>query len=71
MFWLEKNLILSDVLITEESNFDEKNVKEVFNMCLTGKSCIHIGITCYKIGTLVSNFASVSFDFALSERLVK
>ena len=31
MFWLEKNLILSNVLITGESNFDEKNVKEMFN----------------------------------------
>ena len=52
MFWLEENLILSNVLITGESNFDEKNVKEVFNMCSTEQSCIHIGITCYKIGTL-------------------
>ena len=49
MFWLEKNLILSNVLITGESNFDEKNVKEVFNMCSIEQSCIHIGITCYKI----------------------
>ena len=32
MFWLEENLILSNVLITGESNFDEKNVNEVFNM---------------------------------------
>ena len=55
MFWLEKNLILSNVLITGESNFDEKNVKEVFNMCSTEQSCIHIGITYYKIGTLVVN----------------
>ena len=31
MFWLEENLILSNVLIREESNFDEKNVEEVFN----------------------------------------
>ena len=36
-----------------ESNFDEKNVKEVFNLCSTEQSCIHIGITCYKIGTLI------------------
>ena len=35
-----------------ESNFDEKNVKEVFNLCSTEQSCIHIGITCYKISTL-------------------
>ena len=31
MFWLEKNLILSNVLITGKSNFDEKNVEETFN----------------------------------------
>ena len=35
-----------------ESNFDEKNVEEVFNLCSTEQSCINIGITCYKIGTL-------------------
>ena len=52
MFWLEENLILSNVLIRGESNFDEKNVEEVFNMCSTEQSCINIGITCYKIGTL-------------------
>ena len=57
MFWLEKNLILSNVLITGESNFDEKNVKEVFNMCSTEQSCISIGITCYKIGTLGGTFS--------------
>ena len=43
---------MSNVLITGESNFDEKNVKEVFNMCSTEQSCIHIGITGYKISTL-------------------
>jgi hypothetical protein len=32
--------------------FDEKNVEEVFNLCSTEQSCINIGITCYKIGTL-------------------
>ena len=32
MFWLEENLILSNALITGESNFDEKkNVEEMFN----------------------------------------
>jgi len=31
MFWLEENQIPSNVLITVESNFDEKNVKEMFN----------------------------------------
>ena len=29
MFWLEENLTLSNVLITGESNFDEKNVEKV------------------------------------------
>ena len=29
MFWLEENL--SNVLITGESSFDEKNVEEMFN----------------------------------------
>ena len=48
-----KQTILSNVLITGESNFDEKNVEEVFNLCSTEQSCIHIGITCYKIGTLI------------------
>ena len=38
-----------------ESNFDEKNVEEVFNLCSTEQSCILIGITCYKIGTLVDS----------------
>ena len=52
MFWLEENLILSNVLITGESNFDEKNVEEVFNLCSTEQSCINIGINFYKIGTL-------------------
>ena len=35
------------------SNFDEKNVEEVFNLCSTEQSCIYIGISCYKISTLV------------------
>ena len=39
-------------MITGESNFDEKNVEEMFNMCSTEQSCIYFGITCYKIGTL-------------------
>ena len=47
MFWLEKNLILSNVFITGESNFDEKNVEEVFNLCSTEQSCINIEITDY------------------------
>ena len=63
MFWLEENLILSIVLITRESNFDEKNVEEVFNLCSTEQSCINIGITCYEIGTLVAqhcNFVGIT-----------
>ena len=44
---------MSNVLITGESNFDEKNDKEVFNLFSTEQSCIHIEITCYKNGTLV------------------
>ena len=31
MFWLKENLILSNVLITGESNFDERNGQEMFN----------------------------------------
>ena len=52
MFWVEENLFLSNVLITGESNLMKKNVEEVFNLCSTEQSCINIGITCYKIGTL-------------------
>ena len=33
-----------------ESNFDEKMLKK----CSTEQSCILIGITCYKIGTLAT-----------------
>ena len=48
-----KDLFFSNQNIGEgESNFDEKNVEEVFNLCLTEQSCINIGITCYRIGTL-------------------
>ena len=51
-FFIKIRFSLSNVLITGESNFDEKNVKEVFNLCSTEQSCTHIGITCYKIATL-------------------
>ena len=34
----------------------KKNVEEVFNLCSTEQSCIHIGITCYKISTLKRPF---------------
>ena len=59
MFWLEESLILSNVLIAGESNFDEKNVEEVFNLCsncvqlvFNWKELHTLGITCYKISTL-------------------
>ena len=53
---LERIRFSSNQIIGEgESNFDEKNVKEVFNLCSTEQSCINIGITCYKLGTLVVN----------------
>ena len=52
MFWLEENLILPNVLITGESNFDEKNVEEMFNMCSTDQSFIRKRYTIYKIETL-------------------
>ena len=47
-------------MITGESNFDEKNVEEVFNLCSTEQSCINIGITCYKIGTLSEKILNLS-----------
>ena len=52
-----------------ESNFDEKNVEEVFNLCSTEQSCINIGITCYKIGTLglVLNFITLALDSAVCQ----
>ena len=52
IFWSEENLILSNVLITRESDFDEKNVKEVFKKCSTRQSCIFLKFTSFKIGTL-------------------
>ena len=46
----------------EVSNFDEKMLKKcstcvqlVFNLCSIEQSCIHIGNTCYKISSLISN----------------
>ena len=49
MFWLEKNLILSNVLISEESNFDEKNVEEVFNLCSTQQSSLILELLVTKL----------------------
>ena len=53
MFWFVENLILSNVLITGESNFDEKNVKEIEHW--TDQRFIQKRNTIYKIGTLVWN----------------
>ena len=36
-----------------ESNFDKKNVQEMFKKCSTDQSCIQKRNTTYKIGTLV------------------
>ena len=48
MFWLEENLIHSNVLIRGESNFDDKSVQHMFNW-----SEFHLSeMTCYKIHTL-------------------
>ena len=47
----------------------KKNVEEVFNLCSTEQSCILIGITCYKIGTLATRkwqFSNLKHDFASS-----
>ena len=49
MFRLEEKLILSNVLITGESNFDEKMSKK----CSTDQSFLGKKNTTYKIGTLV------------------
>ena len=42
MFWLEENLILSNVLIRGESYFDDKYVEKVFNLCSTVHSFIFL-----------------------------
>ena len=65
MFWLEENLILSNVLIRGESNFDdkyvEKSVQKVFNW-----SEFHLSeMTCYKIHTLdkrLKNYLEPAFS---------
>ena len=46
-------MTLSNVLITGESNFDEKNVEEMFTKCSTAQSFIRTEMTTYRIGTLV------------------
>ena len=56
MFWLEENLILSNVLIRGESNFDDKYVEKVFNKCSTGQSFIFPKwLGSYKIHTLTNS----------------
>ena len=52
MFWLEDNLVLSHVLITGESDFDEKMSKKCSTCVQLNRVVYHIGITRYKIGTL-------------------
>ena len=37
MFWLEENLILSNVLIRGESNFDDKYVEKSVQLLLGAK----------------------------------
>ena len=73
---LERIRFFSNQNIGEgESNFDEKNVEEVFNLCSTEQSCINIGITCYKIGTLAKKWKNISslnqlIDFDKKNRLL-
>ena len=42
---------MSNVLITGESNFDEKNVEEVFNLC---SSCVQLNRVAYILELLVT-----------------
>ena len=42
MFWLEENLILSNVLIRVESNFDDKYVEKVFKKCSTSVQLVRV-----------------------------
>ena len=60
MFWLEENLILSNVLITGESSFDEKMLKK----CSTDQSFIRKRNTTYKIGTLGISFEKAAYSIA-------
>ena len=46
-------MTLSNVLITGESNIDEKNGGEMFTKCSTDQSFIQTEMTTYGIGTLV------------------
>ena len=66
MFWLQENLIRWKKC--------QRNVQLVFNLCSTEQSCIHIGITCYKISTLMIKyvtFESSSQVQSKTRRLVK
>ena len=67
MFWLEENLILFNVLINEEYNFDEKYVEKIvlhwFNW-----SEFHLSkMTCYKIHTLTMSLNHWSWEFLRAE----
>ena len=63
MFWLEENLILSNVLITGESNFDEKMSKK----CSTDQKFIRKRNTTYKIGNLGQNYVNVVIEWPQAE----
>ena len=58
-YFFKNEPLIFNVLIAGESNFDEKNVEEVFNLCsncvqlvFNWKELHTLGITCYKISTL-------------------
>ena len=55
MSWLEENLILSNVLITGESDFDEKRMLKKYS---TDQRFIRKRNTTYEIGTLAHIFVS-------------
>ena len=52
MFWLEDNLIHSNVLINEESNFDDKYVEKSVQLVFNWSEFHLFEMTCYKIHTL-------------------
>ena len=69
---LERIRFSSDQNIGEgESNFDEKNVEEVFKKCSTRQSCIFPNFTSFKIGALGLNDSKKSKMQILSQCLSK
>ena len=50
----DETKILSNVLITGESNFDKKNVEEVLNLCST---CVQLNRVAYILELLATNLA--------------